>query len=72
MATQSAASASESYRDGFLQQPVLILRGTPAAGDDDGDPLDRGINCRCLGRVEQHRIEVGHCGMGVVKNRGGP
>lgn len=46
---------------------LLVLRGAPAASD--GDPLGCGIHCCCVDRVEQHRIEVGPCRMGVVENR---
>ena len=48
---------------------LLVLRGTPAAVDDELDPVVRGIGCRLAQGTEQSRIEVGYTRDLVVEDR---
>src|SRR5688572_26017013 len=53
----------------LTQQPVLVLRGTPAAIDEERDPVVRGI-CRCLAQgAEELRIEVGDTRTLLIEGR---
>jgi hypothetical protein len=39
---------------------LLVLGGTPAAIDEELDPVDRSIGCGSAQRAEEGRIEVGY------------
>ena len=70
VATQRAASASEPYfATASSEQLLLVRRGTPAAVDDELDPVVRGIGRRPAQGTEERRIEVGHARDLVVEDR---
>ena len=66
VATQRAASSSEPYFEIASPEQVLLVRGrTPAAVDEELDPVVRGIG-RCPAKgTEERGIEVGD-----ARNRG--
>ena len=47
----------------------LVLRGTPAAIDEELDPVVRGISCSLAQGTEQIRVEVGYTRNLVIKDR---
>ena len=47
----------------------LVLRGTPAAIDEELDPVVRGISCSLAQGTEQIWIEVGYTRNLVIKDR---
>jgi hypothetical protein len=47
----------------------LVLRGTPAAIDDELDPVVRGIRCRLAEGTEESWIKVGHGRRFVIEDR---
>ena len=47
----------------------LVLRGTPAAVDDELDPVVRGISCSLAQGTEESRIEVGYTRNLVIEDR---
>ena len=48
---------------------LLVLRGTPAAVDEELDPVVRGIGCGLAQGTEQSGIEVGDTRNLVVEDR---
>ena len=70
VATQRAASASGAVlRDRLTEQLLLVLRGTPAAVDDELDPVVRGIGRGLAQGTDQIWIELGHTRNLVVEDR---
>jgi hypothetical protein len=47
----------------------LVLRGTPAAIDEEPDPVVCGIGCSLAQGTEQIRVEVGYTRNLVIKDR---
>jgi hypothetical protein len=47
----------------------LVLRGTPAAVDDEPEPLVRGIRCRSAQGAEQSGVDLGHGRNVVIEDR---
>jgi hypothetical protein len=47
----------------------LVLPGTPAAVDEELDPVARSIRCGLTERTEQSWIEVGHGRVRVIEDR---
>jgi hypothetical protein len=56
-------------RDRFLEQLLLVLGGTPAAVDDELDPVARGIGCGLAQGAEEGLVKVGYGGKIVVEDR---
>ena len=52
-----------------MEELLLVRRGTPAAVDDELDPVVRGIRCGPAQGTEEGRIEVGHTRNLVVEDR---
>ena len=52
-----------------MEQLLLVRRGTPAAVDDELDPVVRGVRRGSAQGTEQSRIEVGHARNPVVEDR---
>ncbi len=52
-----------------MEQLFLVRRGTPAAVDEERDPVVRGSSCRSAQGTEQSRIEVGHARNPVIEDR---
>ena len=48
---------------------ILVLRGTPAAIDEELDPVVRGIGCSLAQGTEQIGVEVGYTRNLVIKDR---
>ena len=48
---------------------LLVVRGTPAAVDEELDPVLRGIRCRLAQGTEQIGVEVGDTRDRVVEDR---
>jgi hypothetical protein len=48
---------------------LLVLRGTPAAVDDELDPVLCGISCCLAQGTEQIRVEVGYTRKPVIEDR---
>ena len=48
---------------------LLVLRGTPAAVDEELDPVVRGIGCGLAQGTEESWIEVGHTRNLVIEDR---
>jgi hypothetical protein len=48
----------------------LVLPGTPAAVDEELNPVVRGISCRVAQGTEEGRVEVGYTRNLVIKDRG--
>ena len=70
VATQRAASALRAVlRDRLVEELFLVRRGTPAAVDDELDPVARGISRGLAQGIEESRIEVGHTRNLVVEDR---
>ena len=53
----------------LTKKPILVLRGTPAAIDEELDPVVRGISCSLAHGTEQIRVEVGYTRNLVIKDR---
>jgi hypothetical protein len=47
----------------------LVLRGTPAASDEELDPVARGIRCSLAEGTEQSGVEIGHGRIFVIEGR---
>ena len=56
-------------RDRLLQQLFLVLRGTPAAVDDELDAVVRGSGCSSAQGAEEIGVEVGYARNLVVEDR---
>ena len=56
-------------RDRLLEQLFLVLRGTPAAVDEEPDPVVRGISCRSAQGAEESGIKLGHTRDVVIEDR---
>jgi len=54
--------------DGLAKQLTLVLRGTPAAIDEELDPVVRGISCSLAQGSEQIGVEVGYTRNLVIKD----
>jgi hypothetical protein len=52
-----------------MEQLFLVLRGTPAAIDEELDAVVRGIRCRLAQGTEQIGIEVGYTRNLVIEDR---
>ena len=52
-----------------MKQVFLVLRGTPAAVDEEPDPVVRGISCSLAQGTEQIRVEVGYTRNPVIEDR---
>ena len=52
-----------------MEELFLVLRGTPAAVDDELDPVVRGISCSLAQGTEQIGVEVGYTRDLVVEDR---
>ena len=52
-----------------MEQLFLVLRGTPAAVDEELDAVVRGIRCRLAQGTEESGIEVGHARNLVIEDR---
>jgi hypothetical protein len=52
-----------------MEQSFLVLRGTPAAVDEELDPVVRGIGCSLAQGTEQNRVEVGYARKLVIEER---
>jgi len=52
-----------------MEELLLVLRGTPAAVDEELDPVVRGIGCSSPQGAEQSRVEVGNTRNLVVEDR---
>jgi hypothetical protein len=52
-----------------MEESFLVLRGTPAAVDEELDPVVCGIRCSLAQGTEQIRVEVGYTRNLVIKNR---
>ena len=48
---------------------LLVLRGTPAAVDEEIDPVARGISCSLAQGTEQIGVEVGYGWKIVIEDR---
>jgi hypothetical protein len=48
---------------------ILVLRGTPAAFDDELDPVVRGVGCSLAQGAEQIGVEVAYTRKLVVEDR---
>jgi hypothetical protein len=55
--------------DGLAKQLILVLRGTPAAIDEELDPVARGISCSLSQGTEEIGVEVGYTRNLVIKDR---
>jgi two-component system, OmpR family, response regulator VanR len=55
--------------DGLAEQLILVLGGTPTAGDGELDPVVGGVGRGLANCVEQIGIELGHSWHLVVKDR---
>jgi hypothetical protein len=55
--------------DGLAKQLFLVLRGTPAAIDEELDTVVRGISCSLAQGTEEGRIKVGYTRNLVIKDR---
>ena len=70
VATHRAASSSEPYSEtASSEESFLVLRGTPAALDEELDAVVRGIRCRPAQGTEERGIEVGDARNLVVEDR---
>ena len=56
-------------RDRLAEQLFLVLRGTPAAVDEELDAVVRGIRCSLAQGPEESGIEVGHARNLVIEDR---
>ncbi len=56
-------------RDRLAEQLLLVLRGTPAAVDEELDPVVRGIGRGLAQGTEQSGVEVGHTRNLVIEDR---
>ena len=52
-----------------MEELLLVLRGTPAAVDDELDPVARGIRRGLAQGTEERRIEFGYTRNLVVEDR---
>jgi hypothetical protein len=52
-----------------MEQVFLVLRGTPAAVDEELDPVAGGSGCRSAQGTEESRIEVGYTRNRVIEDR---
>ena len=52
-----------------MEQLLLVLRGTPAAVDEELDPVVRGIGCGLAQGTEESGVEVGHARDLVIEDR---
>ena len=52
-----------------MEEPLLVRRGTPAAVDDELDPVVRGIGRGAAQGTEERRIELGDTRDLVVEDR---
>ena len=52
-----------------MEELFLVLRGTPAAIDDELEPVVRGISCGLAQGTEQIGVEVGYSRNLVIKDR---
>jgi hypothetical protein len=55
--------------DGLAKKLILVLRGPPAAIDEEIDPVVRGIRCSLAQGTEESWIKVGYTRSLVVKDR---
>ena len=53
----------------LTNKPILVLRRTPATGDDELDPVVGGIGCSPAQGTEQIRVEVGYTRNLVIEGR---
>ena len=52
-----------------MEELLLVLRGTPAAVDEELDPVARGISCSLAQGTEESWIEVGYTRNLVIEDR---
>ena len=52
-----------------MEELLLVLRGTPAAIDEELDPVARGIRCGLAEGTEERWIKVGHGRKFVIEDR---
>ena len=52
-----------------MEELFLVVRGTPAAVDDELDPVIRGVGCGSAQGTEQSRVKLGHARNLVVEDR---
>jgi hypothetical protein len=52
-----------------VEEVFLVLRGTPAAIDEELDAVVCGISCRLAKGIEQIRVEVGYTRNLVIEDR---
>ena len=52
-----------------MKKLILVLRGTPAAIDEELDPVVRGISCSLAQGTEQIGVEVGYTRSLIIKDR---
>jgi hypothetical protein len=52
-----------------MEQSFLVLRGAPAAIDEELDTVARGMSCGSAQRAEESRIEVGDTRNPVIEDR---
>ena len=51
-----------------MEELFLVRRGTPATGDEELDPVVRGIRCGLAQRTEESWIQVGYTRNVVIKD----
>jgi len=56
-------------RDRLMEEAFLVVRRTPAAIDDELDPVARSIRCGPAQGIEEIRIQIGDTRYRVVKDR---
>ena len=52
-----------------MEELLLVLRGTPAAVDEELDPVVRGISCSLAQGTEESWVEVGYTRNLVIEDR---
>ena len=57
------------FRNRVAKKLVLVLRGPPAAVDEELDAVVRGIRCSLAQDAEERRVEVGYTRGRVVEDR---